>query len=109
MTGGGDRARESIHDGDKVCDPYGFPPTAGISVGGYFPGTTGRPVESPPVPEVVPALVERQITALEQTYPAWRITRATRPDGTPRSWWATRHRPLRMGASSRVIWGWRPP
>ncbi|MFC4586929.1 hypothetical protein ACFO8L_12635 [Sphaerisporangium corydalis] len=35
--------------------------------------------------------MELQLVALNQTYPAWRITRVRRVDGTPGGWWATRY------------------
>ncbi len=76
----------------QVCDPYGFPATAGRGVGGYMPAR--RPTPTAPVPREVNVLVEQQLAALNQTYPAWRITRVKRADGTPGGWWATRHRPL---------------
>lgn len=36
-------------------------------------------------------LAEQQLAALASTYPAWRIRRVTREDGTFGGWWATRH------------------
>ncbi|MEV7965136.1 hypothetical protein AB0O34_04045 [Sphaerisporangium sp. NPDC088356] len=77
----------------EPADPYGFPATAGIGCGRYIPAS-GRPAPPPLVPEEVTTLVERQVAALNQTYPAWRITRVKRADGTPGGWWATRHATL---------------
>ncbi|MEV7967448.1 hypothetical protein AB0O34_15905 [Sphaerisporangium sp. NPDC088356] len=73
-------------------DPYGFPATAGRGVGGYIPAR--RAILTPPVPRELDVLVEQQLAVLSQTYPAWRITRVRRPDGTPGGWWATRYAPL---------------
>jgi hypothetical protein len=42
-------------------------------------------------------VVEEQLAVLNQTYPAWRITRPLRGDGTSMGWWAFRRRPLTRG------------
>ncbi|WP_424535253.1 hypothetical protein ACOZ38_34650 [Sphaerisporangium viridialbum] len=93
MTAPGRHAREPDRSDVELPDPYGFPVTGGIGIGGFMPAR-GGPVPPPPVPEVVSTLIERQIAALNQTYPAWRITRVKRADGTPGGWWATRHASL---------------
>jgi hypothetical protein len=46
------------------------------------------------VTDELTALIEQQLAVLNQTYPAWRITRVRRSDGTPGGWWATRHKAL---------------
>ncbi len=91
----GERVEYGHAEGDQVhplLDLYGFPATAGRGVGGYIPAR--RPTETPPVPKEIDVLVEQQLAVLGQTYPAWRITRVRRPDGTPGGWWATRYTPL---------------
>ncbi|MEV7971514.1 hypothetical protein AB0O34_36860 [Sphaerisporangium sp. NPDC088356] len=41
-----------------------------------------------------PVDVERQLAVLNQDYPAWRIARPVRADGSSMGWWAIRHVPL---------------
>ncbi|MDH2427552.1 hypothetical protein [Sphaerisporangium sp. TRM90804] len=82
-----------------MTDPYGFSPSASISVGGYFPKTTGRspsPRQRPVIPELA-ELVERQIKAIHQTYPAWLVVRLVDDHGVPQGWTATRHAELTDG------------
>ncbi|MFC6084369.1 hypothetical protein [Sphaerisporangium aureirubrum] len=47
----------------------------------------------PPLPSAITDLIIQQIDALHRLYPAWHFTRATRPDGTPGAWLATRRTP----------------
>ncbi len=94
MTGRSKHASDPMEGDGELRDPYGFPPTAGIGVGGYFPSTSTRPAEPPPMPEEVTALIEQQIATLEQSYPGWCFTRITEPNGNPGGWQATRRKPL---------------
>ncbi|MFC7382515.1 DUF397 domain-containing protein [Sphaerisporangium rhizosphaerae] len=67
-------------------------PNARISVGGHLPTLT-RHTPPPALPQELHDVIERQIAVLEQTYPAWRIRRVFRTDGTPGGWYATRLSP----------------
>jgi hypothetical protein len=89
MTGRAEHSRDPGEQGAALGDPYGLSPAAAISVGGYFPTTS-----NPPVPPEVTELVRQQVAALEQTYPAWRFTRLSNPNGTPGGWEAERRAPL---------------
>ncbi|WP_433500236.1 hypothetical protein ACQP1K_07995 [Sphaerimonospora sp. CA-214678] len=53
-----------------------------------FPGDRRRAAD-PPLTGVVVTREQRQLAALEQTYPAWRITLQV----SQIRWWATRYRP----------------
>jgi hypothetical protein len=97
VNGTGDDTPEPVQVDAELSDPYGFPPTAAQFVGGYFADACWESFRQrcpAPAPERIAELVERQLAALNQTYPAWRIRRVTRADGLPGGWWATRYATL---------------
>lgn len=48
--------------------------------------------------------LEDRLAGLHQTYPAWRISRPTRSDGTLGLWWAVRHAPLTEAQRAAGLW-----
>ncbi|MFC6079783.1 hypothetical protein [Sphaerisporangium aureirubrum] len=49
---------------------------------------------TPPLPSAITALIDQQVAALHQRYPAWEVTRLMTREGAPSGWLARRRSPL---------------